>query len=370
MPIPFFSKKKSQPIQGKAAAGAPASSKGQKIPNAPTAPKAGEMPKTADAGVKAKASAGRAPLAKAPNVPAPRAVQQVCHPPARGGNPAAPRVPVRRPPVPGVNAAKNPNQPPRDPRAVHPSGSPQKQPTPKSAIKTVDAAPHGQTRPIKQPKPPKEPRGPLITAEGVSAFLFVVTVSVLIYAIVCGIAYGVFYGINHFRFEWDSDITVKLDDSSNRPTKYTTSKKLVFRNGNDEAYIAMSRLAQSFGLSSVGDSGQMKFYKTGDLQNSVVFVHKSNEAIVNGVTVRLPAPVYISGATAYVPIAFFNYYTTGVTMTYDSEHLELTVFYTINEELSTPKRKVLEEFRFAVNTPSGLEEMTEEEWFEYVGNIS
>ncbi len=362
MPIPFFSKKKNQPMTNSAPAGAPASSKCQSKPAPVATARGNRPPQTAEQKANVKVAAVRAP--RDPSANAPKAVRsgtaQPRRPAVQGGS-AVPRVPVRKP---SSTAAGTQNQVPQNKKAPNPNSNPSRE----SAHPPVKAP--NALRPSKPPKPPKEPRGRLITAEGVSAFLFVMTVSILIYAIVCGAAYGIFYGMNHFRFEWSSDITVKLDDSTKRPPQYTTSEKLVFRNGDKEAYIAMSRLTQSLGLSSVGDSTQMKFYKTSDLENSVVFTNKSNEAIVNGVTVRLPAPVYISGATAYVPIAFFNYYTSGVTLSYDSEHMEMTVLYTVNEELSTPKRKVLEEFKFAVNTPSGLEEMTEEEWFEYVGSIS
>ena len=67
----------------------------------------------------------------------------------------------------------------------------------------------------------------------------------------------------------------------------------------------------------------------------------------------------------YLPIDFFENYTSSITVNYDGSSHTMNVVYEINEELSTPKRKVLEEFRFVVTAPTGLQEMTEEERNEF-----
>ena len=128
----------------------------------------------------------------------------------------------------------------------------------------------------------KEPRGPLVTAEGVSQFLFVVLVSLFFYLMICGVVYGAFYCATHVRFNWNYDVTVKLDDSSKKPPKYTTSRDLVFKDESEIPYISMAKLALSLDLSSMGDAKQIKFYKTNDLENYVVFTHRSKEVVING----------------------------------------------------------------------------------------
>ena len=242
--------------------------------------------------------------------------------------------------------------------------------TPSSKMPENESKPRVSDAPVTKPKEGKikEPRGPLVTAEGVSQFLFVVLVSLFFYLMICGVVYGAFYCATHVRFNWNYDVTVKLDDSSKKPPKYTTSRDIVFKDESEIPYISMAKLALSLDLSSMGDAKQIKFYKTNDLENYVVFTHRSKEVVINGVTVTLGSKVYISGGTAIVPIEFFNYYTTGVRISYEESERLMTVLYTIDEELSTPQRKVLKEFCFASNIPQPLEEMTGEEWFEYVGS--
>jgi hypothetical protein len=93
--------------------------------------------------------------------------------------------------------------------------------------------------------------------------------------------------------------------------------------------------------------------------------HGSRHVIINGESICLTSAVYISGSQVYVPISFFERYTSSVIVNYDKKSHTMSVIYEINEELSTPKRKVLEEFRFVVSEPQGLTEMTEEERNEY-----
>lgn len=303
--------------------------------------------------------------------------------PNRSNGAAGPRVAVKRPPVSGrASSPPSAGKQPTNGGRVYPmnNAAPQRAASPKSPAGTGKEMP--KQRPANEAKkapaakmptkekPPKAPRGPLITAEGVSQFLFVVMVSLIIYAVLCGIAYGIFYGIHHFHWSWNYDITVKLDDSSNKPSTYSTSKNAVFRGEDNEPYIAVSRLANSLGLSAVGDADSIRFYKTGDVNGYAVFTDQSKEVNVNGVVIRLCSPVYIVGGIAYVPISFFNCYTSGITISYDTDERMMTVLYTVDEALSTPKRKVLKEFTFCVTSPEALDELTEKEWFEYVGNQS
>ena len=164
------------------------------------------------------------------------------------------------------------------------------------------------------------------------------------------------------------DVTVELDTGAQKKDKYSVDNDLAFPANEKEAYISLTKLADSLELSSVGDGNEIKFYKTNDLRSYVSMRHGERDIIINEEHVKLTSPVYIYGRSVYVPISFFAYYTNGLQVYYDRSTRIMSVLYEINEELSTPNRKVLEEFTFSVSRAEGIEELTEEEWFEYVGN--
>ena len=257
------------------------------------------------------------------------------------------------------------------PTSVKPAAPVQKQPpaarVPAAPAQKVQPSPAGVK---KQPAPtPKKPRGPIITAEGVRAFFFVLLVSFVLYALVCVVSFGVFYAIHNVRFDWNHEITVKLDKGVPRTEKYVTNEKVVFRDPSGEAYVNLTKIADSLSLSSIGGGNQIKFYKTNDLDSYIVFTSGSKETVINGEQIRLSSPVYISQNSVYVPIGLFCYYTSGISVSYDAGERIMTITYEIDEELSTPKRKVLKDFEFIVHAPQSIPEMTEKEWFEYVENI-
>lgn len=229
---------------------------------------------------------------------------------------------------------------------------------------------HAQNAPKapKPPKAPKSPRGPIITAEGVRQTLYVLLMSILIYSLVCGATVGIFYAVNNVHFNFGYDVTVELDKSQKKNEKYEMDSASVFRSDSNQPYISLSRLAPSLGLSCVGNEQRIRFYKTDDLSCYVSLEHNSRQAIINGESIRLSDPIVIAGNTAYVPIGLFNYYASGVHIEYDYSKRQMKVVYEINQALSTPKRKVLQEFLFSVCAPAGIAELTEEEWFEYVGS--
>ena len=212
--------------------------------------------------------------------------------------------------------------------------------------------------------------GPVLTKEEVKNLLLALLASVLLCAVILGLLYGIVYAVSHIRFDFGYDIKVVLDDGSEKPSSYETDSDAVFRDPGGQPYISLTRLADSLGLSSVGDGNKIRFYMTTDRSQYVSMTHGSPYAEMNGEKIALSSPVYITDGATYVPISFFEYYTEGVMVYYDPSNETMTVEYKINEELSTPKRKVLEDFVLLVKTPVYLEEMTEEEWFEYVGNRS
>ena len=216
-------------------------------------------------------------------------------------------------------------------------------------------------------KKPKLPRGPLITAEGVKHGAFVLVASILLATLLLCLMNFTLYALNHFDFEFGYDVTVKLEDGADKTVKFVYDKESVFRMKGKEAYISLSKLADSLSLSTVGNGEKVKFYKTNDLNNYVSLEDDSRHVIINGESICLSSPVHISGSQVFVPISFFERYTSSIIVKYDDGSHTMTVEYAINEELSTPKRKVLEEFRFVVTSPVGLEEMTEEERNEYAG---
>ena len=208
------------------------------------------------------------------------------------------------------------------------------------------------------------PKGPLLTATEAKQLLMIIVVSLLLAFTLLSLIYGVFWTVNNLHFDWNYDITVTMDDSSGKITKYTTNKNTVLRNGEDEPYICISKLAEKLDLSSVGDGSSIKFYKANDLNSFVTFENGSNKIIINGEIVSMSAPAYIRSGMAYVPISFFDYYTSGVSIDYDSESRVMSVVFSVNEELSTPKRKVLDEFCLLVRAPESIEELTSQDWYE------
>ena len=285
-------------------------------------------------------------------------------------------MPPQRPVVPSQNT--KPTNVPRP----HPSQNgrpvPQNRPIPAKVQPSQVAGPPKQALPnreqtagnppLKAPKPPKPPRGPLVTAEGIRQTLYVLVMSILFYALACGLAVGIFYAVNRIHFNFGYDVMVELDKSQKKNEKYEMDSDRVFRYDSAQPYISLTKLASSLELSCVGDDQHIRFYKTSDLSCYVSLSHNSKQAIINGESVWLSSPVVIASDGVYVPIGLFNYYANGVHIDYDYQKRTMKVVYEVNDALSTPKRKVLEEFKFSVSAPTGIAELTEEEWFEYVGS--
>lgn len=304
---------------------------------------------------------------------------------AQGEN-AIKRVPMRTPPPRKSSPASTTSQ---GRGTVYPQGSPptqQNRPLPnKSSVPTqtsatakktthapISKAP--QTAPTNPSKnkavhAPKKSRAPIITAEGLRAFCFILLVSLLLYVIICTVTFGAFYAYNNVHFNWNHDVTVKLDKGVPKTENYITSEDVVFRDPSGEPYVNLTKIADSLSLSSIGGGNQIKFYKTNDLQSYIVFTNGSKDVIINGEQIRLSSPAYVSNKAVYVPISLFQYYTNGITVSYDKSERVMTITYEIDNELSTPKRKVLKEFAFIVHAPQSIPEMTEKEWFEYVENV-
>ncbi|MBE6672377.1 MAG: hypothetical protein E7599_02515 [Ruminococcaceae bacterium] len=213
----------------------------------------------------------------------------------------------------------------------------------------------------------KAPSGPVITVEGLKQLGFVLIAAILLSFLLLSMLNGILYAINHLSFEFGYDVTVKLENGNDKPQKYICDNDSVFRDRSGEAYISLTRLSNSLSLSTVGNGERVKFYKTNALNNYVSLEHGSRHVIINGESICLSSPIYISGSQVYVPISFFERYTSSIIVNYNSKNHVMTVEYEINEALSTPKRKVLEEFRFVVCAPVGVVEMTEEERNEYAG---
>jgi len=229
----------------------------------------------------------------------------------------------------------------------------------------------GRDKPQVPPTPVKQPKvkGPLITAEGCRQFAFIFLMAILIYAVISGVACGIFYGVVHTHVDWNYDITVEIDIGEPKNKTYTLTRNNVFLN-EVHPYINLTEIAMSLELSSVGSDDQIKFYKTDTAGSYALFTNNSEYVTINGEEIKLPGPVYIKGGKTFIPIHFFNYYTNGLKISYDAESRVMKIIYVINEALSTPKRKVYEEFSFAVRLPQNIDELTEEDWFEYVGNFA
>lgn len=291
---------------------------------------------------------------KSMSVSAPgRPTQSTQHAPNQQQTPS----PIKRPSMPNASLQRHSNRP----AVSTPGGARSNNKQTTHSRNETASKPSGQT-PSKNTNIPNKS---VVTAEAVRYLTFVLIASLLLAGILLCLMNGILYAVNHFDFEFGYDVTVKLEDGTENAPMYECDKDTVFREKGKEAYISLSKLAQSLNLSTVGNNERVKFYKTNDLNNYIVVEDGSRHVVINGEGVCLTSPVYITGSNVYVPITFFERYTSSVTIQYNGKSHMMTVFYAINEELSTPKRKVLEEFRFVVSSPTGLVEMTEEERNEY-----
>lgn len=273
--------------------------------------------------------------------------------------PSAPRQTVKNAPMQAGRTI-----PVRQPvRAAHPA-----RPAPKNA-------PVNRTAPMRQGvegnkakapvKKEKKARGPLITKKDVKYGSIVLIAAILLAFLMLCMINGIMYAIHHVEIDFGYDVTVRLENGASKPPKFECDKDNVFREGGKEPYISITKLADHLSLSTIGNGSKVKFYKMDELTNYVAFEDGSCHVVMNGEKINLSSPVHIRGTQVYVPISFFERYTTSVAVSYFADSHTMSVDFEINEELSTPKRKVLEEFRFVVTTPSGLTEMTEEERNEY-----
>ena len=110
-------------------------------------------------------------------------------------------------------------------------------------------------------------------------------------------------------------VTIGSDDSDD---EYIYSSNGDISGANGSLYICMDSLSDICQLTVTGDNDTRRYIPRESTGQTVSFSIGSDEAVVNGVTVRLCAPTFKYGGNLYVPVSFFEDYVNGVKIEIDS----------------------------------------------------
>lgn len=133
----------------------------------------------------------------------------------------------------------------------------------------------------------------------------------------------------------------------------------VFRD-NGEIYVNMTDIYASLGMSVIGDLNEMKY--TLSSGEYMILINHSERVEMNGATALLPGKIYIEGQNVYVPVALLQYYTSGVSIIYNTEQERLTVSRIVDDEKSNSIQTVYMDFDFLLNENPPLVPITEPEF--------
>jgi len=143
-----------------------------------------------------------------------------------------------------------------------------------------------------------------------------------------------------------------------KTSKTNHSGEYVFKNGNDQIYINLTEIAPQISLTAIGDTENMRFYKS---DGSYMSLKKgSNYIEINGVEIILPAKIIIEDNEVFVPVEVLQYYTSGLSVEYNIYRERLTVSFVKSGDPSSSLSSY-EEFTFLPSQPKPIEPIPEPE---------
>ena len=99
-------------------------------------------------------------------------------------------------------------------------------------------------------------------------------------------------------------------------------------------YANMTDIAGYCSMITTGDSNELRYILRNETSDNVKFTINSSVAYINGIAIRLIAPVITNGTGVYVPLDFFNCYMSGITAVANPEEKTVTVERNLTEEVS------------------------------------
>ena len=141
-----------------------------------------------------------------------------------------------------------------------------------------------------------------------------------------------------------------------------SSSKNVYRNG--AFYIAIDTLRDYCEFTVTGDTDELRYIPRGSSDQQISFVIGASTVSVNGSSVRLEDPSFISGGNLYVPISFFERYVKNMSVTLDRNESKITVVRAETAEsvadTSNDKLPVYEPILFSLGVDEPLTHITEQ----------
>jgi|GEM_PF-962841 len=132
------------------------------------------------------------------------------------------------------------------------------------------------------------------------AYLVSSTVVFLVILIILAILFHIDAGIGN-KDQTERNFKIMLNDDS------ISKIKSDFKNG--EHYVALSSLSDIYGYIISGDKNEMAITMNNKKNdNTAAFKVGTDEAVINGISVFLDAPSYLSGEELYIPASFFAKY--------------------------------------------------------------
>ena len=112
--------------------------------------------------------------------------------------------------------------------------------------------------------------------------------------------------------------------------KYTLQKSDYITDG--EKYINFSKIANALSLTLSGQGDTLRCICGDDYDDYAEFSKNDGAAVVNGSKIRLSKPVLCKNGEYYVPLAFIENYTKGISVEEDLENRKITVSFPDGKE--------------------------------------